>query len=117
MSTTADRARVRAKAFAERTEMSGRLVAPVDVHNVSTYKNRGCRCEACKAANRAQMAADRARRHKTTADIGGIAPTDKHNACTYSNWGCRCADCVAAWNATARKRLRRRAAKRKAVNL
>jgi len=101
----------RSKRFDKRVEVSGRLVAPVDVHDAATYTNHGCRCDECRVANRTQVAAGRARRYRITADNGGVAPTGKHNETTYSNWGCRCRVCTTAHAAAVRGRRRRRSAR------
>lgn len=88
----------------------GRLVAPVTVHNGSTYNNHGCRCEECTAGHNAKIAAARLRRHKITARNGGVAPTKRHNVATYTNWRCRCPVCCDAWNTAARNRHSKEAA-------
>jgi hypothetical protein len=59
--------RTRARVWArmeKRKLVDGRLVAPLsaDCHGKgSTYRNWGCRCEPCTAANRARQAERRAR--------------------------------------------------------
>lgn len=51
---------------------------------------RGCRCQVCRRANAARMAARRtamrARRAAGTAEF-------EHGASGYNNWGCRCQIC------------------------
>lgn len=57
------------------------------------YRSYGCRCRACKEANRARVERDRRRR------VGSEIPnTVAHGkASTYSNWGCKCDPCAEAW--------------------
>ena len=43
------------------------LMAPPLTHGISGYNNRKCRCEVCKAANRARKAAQRARNRERVA--------------------------------------------------
>lgn len=58
----------------------------------STYK-KGCRCDACRDANRRHHAALRAR-WKTDPSSADRAGHGK--ASTYKNHGCRCAPCTTA---------------------
>lgn len=70
-----------------------RFRRPAPAHGeIRTYA-RGCRCDACKAANRARTyAAHDAMKAR------GLAPDDWRHGTrgAYSNWGCRCDACTAA---------------------
>jgi hypothetical protein len=89
----------RQRAYARRQLVGGRLVSLVGIHGThGNYSNNGCRCEACCRAHREMVATNRQRRHKRTAENGGVAPTGRHGTTTYSNWGCHCRICVDAWN-------------------
>lgn len=71
----------------------------------TTYKS-GCRCTACREANRIYQAAANARRAATPA----LADRAGHGrASTYINYACRCADCREA----NKLRLRSQRARRK----
>lgn len=51
------------------------------------YRNLGCRCEACKAANTEDQRRLREERRARAEDI-------PHGTMSgYSNWGCRCEEC------------------------
>lgn len=69
----------------------------------STYTYRKCRCELCRAANRAYTAAVRARPVPDTVRHGTVS--------TYTNYNCKCAECRRA-NSAVKKAYywRRRAA-------
>lgn len=57
------------------------------------YRSYGCRCRACKEANRYRADNDRKKRMER-----GIPETVAHGkATTYGNWGCRCDPCTDAW--------------------
>lgn len=102
-------------------EVDGRTLVqragpPVDenglTHGPAGY-NRGCRCEVCDHARRAQNAAELAARREKK-----LAPNDpRHGTANgYQNWYCRCDDCSAAGarkNAAdnARRKRKRDAAK------
>jgi hypothetical protein len=60
----------------------------------TTYRNWGCRCVPCVAANTLAVAATRkAMRERLKADFHVVA----HGLnSTYINWGCRCDGCRAA---------------------
>ena len=58
------------------------------------YIDDGCRCTACREANRVTCAAWRARQGEPL----------RHDASTYSNYRCRCATCRAAHAAKMRLR-------------
>jgi hypothetical protein len=83
-------------------------------HGGAAYRNYGCRCEECTAANSASQLSAQVRRNAATAANGGVAPTETHGTSTYQNWGCRC-DVCRADSATylagvrARRRARRQA--------
>lgn len=65
-------------------------MSAADVHNHSTYTNRGCRCEVCRAAQAAYM-----REYKSRIFL---MPGDSRHGTDngYNNYGCRCAKCRAA---------------------
>lgn len=97
----------RTAAFARRVEVDGHLVAPGALHgSVTTYTNRGCRCEPCTVAKREIGRAERKTRRRRTAENGGVAPVAKHGPNTYANWRCRCETCVSAWNKQAQSWMR-----------
>lgn len=59
-------------------------------HDLSGYR-RGCRCDACRAANTARAVRAKAAR------VARQIPDDvEHGAACYSGWGCRCDVCRAA---------------------
>lgn len=71
------------------------------------YRNRDCRCDACKAANGAlQMQLRRNRNQKRLDGFTGFA----HGATGYQEWGCRCGECKAAKAAQQRTYYAKRAA-------
>lgn len=72
------------------------------VHNYSTYSNRGCRCDECKAAAAAYQKKRRAER--TALPL----PTGRRHGVytTYINYGCRCERCKQA-NTDRSRRLAR----------
>lgn len=71
----------------------------------STYK-KGCRCAACRDANRLHHAELRA---KWKTDPSGADRAGHGRASTYKNHGCRCVECKAANRADcAERRARRR---------
>lgn len=67
----------------------------------SAYKNHGCRCDECKAANASRTQDFRAMRRAKPKD-----PTDpRHGKATfYDNHGCRCQLCTEAWAEAARQK-------------
>lgn len=105
----------------QRTAENGGIAPGAVRHNANTYRNWGCRCEACRKDNSRQrakkvrhrkpvaerMADLRRRRYAKTRANGGVAPAANHNHVTYSTWGCRCEWCVSAYRAE-KARLRRR---------
>lgn len=62
-------------------------------HGRAVQYNRGCRCQACTAANtrNQKKARDRRRDNKASADRAGHG-----KASTYTNYGCRCQACTKA---------------------
>lgn len=60
--------------------------------SASTYRNHGCRCQACTAAHTEKCAQGVAARRGVPipAHVGHGKVT------TYNNWSCRCDDCTAA---------------------
>lgn len=74
-----------------------------DHGRVSTYTNYGCRCAACRAANAATNAAQRAERRKYP-----VPASVAHNRNTYVNYGCRCDVCCADRSAYGREYAVRR---------
>jgi hypothetical protein len=73
---------------------------------LSTYVNRRCRCDECRAANAAYK-----RRHKAAQALSPI-PADIHGSINaYVNRDCHCQPCRNAWSAYMRAyRTRKRAA-------
>lgn len=64
------------------------------IHNASTYRNWGCRCEKCRKAHSFHILMSRYARAERLRDDPSLAP---HGVCTtYENWMCRCAPCTAA---------------------
>lgn len=58
------------------------------------YRSYGCRCHACREANRYRVETERTKRMERNE----IPTTVKHGKpSTYSNWGCRCDSCSKAW--------------------
>ncbi len=74
----------------------------------SRYNNQGCRCQACREANRLDTAEDRARRRVAL----GSAEVEHGTKSTYTNHGCRCEECRVANAATCRAYRERRAVSR-----
>lgn len=74
--------------------------------HANTYKN-GCRCSACREANRVYQSAALARR-KADPSLADRAGHGKHT--TYVNYGCRCLPCRAANATNMRERRQRRKA-------
>ena len=68
----------------------------------ATYRNEGCRCDLCRAANSARCA--RWRR-----EVEGREPP-AHGYQGYVNYGCRCETCTAANSAACRAYHARRKA-------
>lgn len=91
-------ARVRTDMLARRRRIvaANGGVAPIEVHNASTYANWGCHCPDCKADHAQKAAQRRESRIALTVANGGIAPVATHNRSTYLNWGCTCQTCIAA---------------------
>lgn len=78
----------------------GRVMALDDHGSASTYRNHGCRCELCKKAWAAFIAARRAIRFAAPLPVGR-----RHGEyTTYTNYGCRCALCRKAMVAVSRRR-------------
>lgn len=74
--------------------------------HVNTYK-AGCRCSACREANRVYQSAANARRRL---DPSGADRAGHGKRSTYNNYGCRCLLCrVASANAQRDYRERRKA--------
>jgi len=70
----------------------------------SCYRNYGCRCKRCRAANAAWQRAARSRR-------AACIPEHVHGTDNgYRNYRCRCAPCRAAGTAATMAGLRRREA-------
>jgi hypothetical protein len=107
-----ERQRLRALTDPDLVIRNGRLYYLAGPHgSPSTYNNRKCRCEECRAAHAADVGrrwAERAERLKTDPTL---APHGK--ATTYSNWGCRCDPCAKAFSAAQAGRDARRNARRK----
>jgi len=82
------------------------MCPPEHKHNASCYSNCGCRCPACKYANRLRMRAARERRKASP--IPGFVAHGKDT--TYLNWGCRCIPCGAAHSHAMAEYHRRRKA-------
>ena len=60
----------------------------------STYRNHGCRCEACIEAHRQAKVGQQADRVQRLAAGDVVLPHGR--VTTYTNWGCRCAECKRA---------------------
>ena len=62
-------------------ETGRKRARPIPEHGtIARYAHRGCRCEACRAANAARLRAQRRKRHQATA--AGTAAITKHGAST-----------------------------------
>lgn len=73
--------------------------------HVNNYKN-GCRCDACRNANRTYQNAANARRRM---DPAGADRAGHGKRSTYVNWSCRCdACCIASYDAQRGQRQRRK---------
>ena len=55
----------------------------------STYNNYGCRCDACREANRLYH-------YSLMEDLATREPRVHGSVSTYRNWSCRCAACLEA---------------------
>ena len=78
----------------------------IDHGTMRGYRTQGCRCEACRAANREYQRGARARAALTWAILPESQQHGTDNA--YTNYGCRCGPCRAAATAQ-RRRTRERA--------
>lgn len=92
--------------------MTGRTLA--EEHGTySAYTNRGCRCDECRAANRAYKRAWEARRQKPVlaqdSPLHGTVNGHKH-------YGCRCEPCVEAKRAKDREDYQKDPARKRASN-
>lgn len=74
-------------------------------HDLSTYNNKGCRCDICRAANRAASAAFR-ERHASEPVPDHVHGTENG----YCNYRCSCERCRRAHTDAERIRKRLRAA-------
>ena len=63
-------------------------------HGLASTYNLGCRCGACREANRVKSLAARADRARRLRADPSLATHGKH--ATYVNWDCRCIDCTTA---------------------
>lgn len=106
LSSAADHARIHRplvpyRRLAHAVGVAARLSIRASRHDLVRYR-RGCRCEECKAANRAYNFSLRGRTPPRHGDSG------------YMNYGCRCAVCKAE-NSQAQRRKRERRAERQAA--
>lgn len=78
-------------------------MAEIPHGSASSYNNRGCRCDACRAAASAARA-------QWVASLGDrLFDEVPHGTPTgYRNWGCRCDACKACRSAEARAVTARR---------
>jgi hypothetical protein len=71
-------------------------------HGASAYRNWGCKCGVCLAANTDEQRRVRVARYAVTAEQG-LPASVKHGRSAYQNWGCRCEVCTADHNAMRKK--------------
>ena len=76
-------------------------------HGKSWYRNHGCRCDVCRAAQREYMLAYHKRRREA-----GLPDGDPRHGTNngYTNRGCRCEPCTKAGSAADAASRRRREA-------